>query len=63
MTIPQQITHATLKTFPAIAPGAVTIAADWLDVINTGLSAALMILSILFLLWRWRVAWMKQRKG
>ena len=60
MTPTQHVSHAALKTAPAVAPGAVTVAADWLGVINTGLSTILMALSILFLVWRWHVAWKKE---
>jgi hypothetical protein len=49
--------QAITKTAPAIAPGAATATADWMGVINTGLSIVLMALSIAFLLWRWRVSW------
>ena len=48
--------QAIVKTAPAIAPGAATVAAEWMGVINTGLSIVLMALSIAFLLWRWRVS-------
>jgi hypothetical protein len=48
--------QAIVKTAPAIAPGAATVTAEWMGVINTGLSIVLMALSIAFLLWRWRVS-------
>jgi alpha-beta hydrolase superfamily lysophospholipase len=51
--------QAIVKTAPAIAPGAATATADWIGAINTGLSTVLMALSIAFLLWRWRVAYIK----
>ena len=53
--------QAIVKTAPAIAPGAATATADWMGVINTGLSIVLMALSIAFLLWRWRVSWNRSR--
>ena len=56
----QAAIQATLKSTPALAPGAVTIAADWVGLINTSLSVVLMALSISFLLWRWRVAYLKE---
>ena len=54
--------QAIVKTAPAIAPGAATVAAEWMGVINTGLSIVLMALSIAFLLWRWRVSSRKLAK-
>jgi hypothetical protein len=59
LTFDDPTLQAVIKTAPAIAPGAATIAADWLGVINTGLSVILMALSIGFLIWRWHVAWKK----
>jgi len=58
----QAAAHATKAAVPAVAPGAATVVADWLGVINTGLSIILMALSIAFLLWRWRVAYHKEPK-
>ena len=49
--------QAIVKTAPAIAPGAATVTAEWMGVINTSLSIVLMALSIAFLLWRWRVSY------
>ena len=54
--------QAIVKTAPAIAPGAATVTAEWMGVINTGLSIVLMALSIAFLLWRWRVSSRKLAK-
>lgn len=54
----QQLVHAAVKASPAIAPGVVTLVADWMDVINTSLSVTFFVLSIAFLLWRWRVAYL-----
>jgi hypothetical protein len=54
--------QATLKTAPAAAPGLAVLAADWLDLINQTLSISFMVLSIAFLIWRWRVQW-KKLKG
>ena len=54
--------QAIVKTAPAIAPGAATVAAEWMGVINTGLSIVLMALSIAFLIWRWHVSW-KRAEG
>jgi hypothetical protein len=51
--------QAVVKTAPAIAPGAATATAEWMGVINTGLSIILMTLSIAFLVWRWRVSYNK----
>lgn len=48
--------HAIAKTAPATIPGFLTLLADWLDVINTGLSILFLAVSIAFLLWRWRQA-------
>jgi len=53
---------AITKTAPAMAPGAATVTAEWMGVINTGLSIALMALSIAFLVWRWWVAYHKLNK-
>jgi len=49
--------QAVVKTAPAMAPGAATVTAEWMGVINTGLSIILMGLSIGFLLWRWRISY------
>ena len=54
--------QAIIKTAPAIAPGAATVVAEWMGVINTSLSIVLMALSIAFLLWRWRVSSRKLAK-
>jgi hypothetical protein len=51
--------QAIVKTAPAMAPGAATVTAEWMGVINTGLSIVLMGLSIAFLIWRWHVAYNK----
>jgi hypothetical protein len=51
--------QAVVKTAPAMAPGAATWAAEWMGLINTGLSIVLMALSIAFLIWRWHVAYNK----
>lgn len=56
----QHVAQAAIKAAPAIAPGAVTVLAGWLDVLNTMVSITFMVVSILFLLWRWRVAYCKQ---
>ncbi len=55
------IIKAAVYAAPALAPGAVTVAADWMGLINTTLSVVLMAFSIAFLLWRWRVAYLKDR--
>jgi len=54
--------QAVLKSAPAITPGAATMTAGALDVIDKGLSITLLTLSIAFLLWRWRVAYKKEQK-
>ena len=54
--------QAIVKTAPAVAPGAATWVAEWMGVINTGLSIILMSLSIIFLCWRWHVAWKKAER-
>jgi hypothetical protein len=54
--------QAIVKTAPAMAPGAATVTAEWMGVINTGLSIILMALSIFFLCWRWHVAWKKAER-
>jgi len=54
--------QAIVKTAPAIAPGAATATAEWMGVINTGMSIILMALSIAFLIWRWHVSW-KRAEG
>jgi hypothetical protein len=54
--------QAVVKTAPAMAPGAATWAAEWMGLINTGLSIVLLTLSIIFLCWRWRVSW-KRAEG
>jgi len=54
--------QAVVKTAPAIAPGAATATAEWMGVINTGLSIVLMILSIGFLIWRWRVSYTRAER-
>ena len=51
--------QAVVKTAPAMAPGAATWAAEWMGLINTGLSIVLLTLSIIFLCWRWRVSYNK----
>ena len=51
--------QAVVKTAPAVAPGAATVAAEWMGVTSTGLSIVLMTLSIAFLIWRWWVAYTK----
>ena len=51
--------QAITKTAPAMAPGAATVTAEWMGVINTGLSIILIALSIAFLAWRWHVAYNK----
>jgi hypothetical protein len=51
--------QAITKTAPAMAPGAATVTAEWMGVINTGMSIILMALSIAFLIWRWRVSYNK----
>jgi len=59
MSSPQ--VHAAIKASPAAAPGFATIAADWLDLINTAMSVTFLALSILFLVWRWWVAYRKEK--
>ena len=54
--------EGSVKSIPAIAPGGITLMASWLGFLETGLSIALLILSILFLLWRWRVAYLSVEK-
>jgi hypothetical protein len=54
--------QAVVKTAPAMAPGAATVTAEWMGVINTGLSIILITLSIAFLVWRWRVSYNKLNK-
>ena len=54
--------QAVVKTAPAMAPGAATVTAEWMGVINTGLSIILMMLSIAFLIWRWKVSYNKLNK-
>jgi len=49
--------QAITKTAPAMAPGAATVTAEWMGIINTGLSIVLMALAIAFLIWRWHVAY------
>ena len=49
--------QAIVKTAPAMAPGAATVTAEWMGIINTGLSIILMALAIAFLIWRWHVAY------
>ena len=55
--------EGAVKSIPAIAPGGITLMASWLGFLETGLSIALLILSILFLLWRWRVAYLVTKNG
>jgi len=43
-------------TLVAIAPGISTLAATWLGWLETGLSITFLILSIAFLVWKWRRA-------
>jgi alpha-beta hydrolase superfamily lysophospholipase len=54
--------QAIVKTAPAMAPGAATVTAEWMGIINTGLSIILITLSIAFLVWRWRVSYNKLNK-
>jgi hypothetical protein len=53
--IDQQV-QSVLKAAPAIAPGAVTMAAEYLDLINKVASIVFLVLSGAFLIWRWYVA-------
>jgi cbb3-type cytochrome oxidase subunit 3 len=55
--------QAIVKTAPAMAPGAATVTAEWMGIINTGLSIVLIALSIAFLMWRWWVAYNKLNKA
>jgi hypothetical protein len=57
----QAAAKAAITAAPALAPGAVTIAAEWAGLINTTLSIVLLSLSIAFLIWRWRVAYAKEK--
>ena len=58
----QHVIQATVKAAPAIAPGAATMIASWMGFFETGLSILLLFLSIAFLLWRWRVAYLKEER-
>jgi hypothetical protein len=53
--------QAILKAAPALVPGAVTGIASYLNVIETSLSIALLALSIAYLVWRWIVAYRKDK--
>jgi|TARA_Y100000296_G_scaffold54182_1_gene62093 hypothetical protein len=53
--------EGAVKSIPAIAPGGITLIASWLGYLEIGLSISLLILSILFLLWRWRIAYLKTK--
>ena len=55
--------HAVLKTVPAASPGAATIVMSWAGVIQNSLSILFLLLSIAFLIWRWRVAMRKNQDG
>ena len=55
--------EGSVKSIPAIAPGGITLMASWLGYLETGLSISLLTLSILFLLWRWRVAYLATKNG
>lgn len=46
---------------PALAPGVVTGVAKWVGLIETTLSIVMLSLSIAFLVWRWRVAYVEKR--
>ena len=50
------------KTIPAVLPGAVTLLAGWLDVLNTIASIGFLTASLAFLLWRWRKAYVRNKK-
>ena len=60
MTDESQV-QAVARSLPAMTPGAATMTAYWMDVINHGLSIILLSLSIAFLVWRWWVAYHKER--
>jgi len=62
MSISNAQIQATVKAAPAAAPGFATIAADWLDLINTVMSITFLTISAFFLLWRWWVAYRKEKK-
>lgn len=53
-----------VKSVGVVTPGAATLLADWLGIISTGMTILLTVLSIAFLIWRWRVAAkeMKERR-
>lgn len=61
MTRTEQATVSVAKSIGVVSPGAATLIADWLGIISTGMTILLTILSIAFLIWRWRVA-LKDRK-
>ena len=53
--------EGSVKSIPALAPGGITLMASWLGFLETGLSILQLILSILFLLWRWRIAYLRTK--
>lgn len=61
MNQPQHIIRAAVETAPAIIPGAATVAADWLGLINTGVSILFLTMSSGFLAWRWYLAYTKEK--
>lgn len=51
---------AVVKTIGVVSPSIATIISNWLGIISTGMTIIMTVLSIAFLLWRWRVAWKKE---
>jgi len=52
-----------ISTAQAASPGLATLALSWAGVIETSLSILLLALSIVFLLYRWRVVAKRDRDG
>lgn len=57
----EHLVQAGVKVAPAVTPGSAVLIADMVDLINGLLSVVFMGLSIVFLLWRWKVAYDKEK--
>lgn len=58
----QAVAKTTAAAIPALAPGGTVAVAQWLELIDRVASISMFVLSALFLLWRWRVAWKKENR-